>query len=55
MRCADAPLAAGGAPHPVLVFAPGLGLAASDYTTIAEDLASHGYIVVGFDDPLRGE
>jgi predicted dienelactone hydrolase len=32
---------------PVLVFAPGLGLAAYDYTTLAEDLASHGYVVAG--------
>ncbi len=32
---------------PVLVFDPGLGLAAYDYTTIAEDLASHGYVVAG--------
>jgi predicted dienelactone hydrolase len=23
----------------------------TDYTTLAEDLASHGYIVVGFDAP----
>ena len=33
--------------YPVLVFAPGQGLAAADYTTIAEDLASNGYVVVG--------
>lgn len=32
---------------PLLVFEPGLGLAAYDYTTIAEDLASHGYVVAG--------
>jgi pimeloyl-ACP methyl ester carboxylesterase len=25
----------------------------TDYTTLAEDLASHGYIVVGFDAPYR--
>ena len=43
---ADSPVA-GGATHPVLVFAPGLGLQAADYTTLAEDLASHGYVVAG--------
>jgi predicted dienelactone hydrolase len=24
-----------------------------DFTTLAEDLASHGYVVVGFDAPYR--
>jgi predicted dienelactone hydrolase len=32
----------------VLIMGPGLGAAASDYTVLAEDLASHGYIVVGY-------
>ncbi len=31
--------------YPVIIMQPGLGPLASDYTTIAEDLASHGYIV----------
>jgi dienelactone hydrolase len=31
----------------VLVMEPGLGLAAVDYATVAEDLASHGYVVLG--------
>ena len=31
----------------MLVFTPGQGLAAADYTTIAEDLASNGYVVAG--------
>lgn len=44
---ADVPLSGIGQPFPVLIFAPGLGLAAYDYTTIAQDLASHGYVVVG--------
>jgi predicted dienelactone hydrolase len=35
----------------MLVFAPGLGLRATDYATIAEDLASHGYVVAGM-NPL---
>jgi predicted dienelactone hydrolase len=37
--------------YPVLVMEPGLGLILSDYTTFAEDLASHGYIVVGSTPP----
>jgi hypothetical protein len=43
----DAPVAGGTARLPVLVFEPGLGLQAADYTTLAEDLASHGYVVAG--------
>ena len=33
--------------YPLLVFAPGQGLSVADYTTIAEDLASNGYVVAG--------
>jgi predicted dienelactone hydrolase len=33
--------------YPVLVMQPGLGPLLSDYTALAEELASHGYIVVG--------
>jgi predicted dienelactone hydrolase len=33
--------------YPVLVFEPGLGPIASDYTWLAEELTSHGYVVVG--------
>jgi predicted dienelactone hydrolase len=40
----DAPVL-GGPPLPVLIFEPGLGLAAYNYTSIIEDLASHGYVV----------
>lgn len=32
---------------PVLIFAPGYGSIAPDYTALAEDLASRGYIVAG--------
>jgi dienelactone hydrolase len=32
---------------PVVVLEPGLGFAAPQYTTIAENLASHGYLVTG--------
>jgi dienelactone hydrolase len=41
---ADAPLANGG-PYPVIVLQPGLGPIAPYYTTLAEDLASRGYVV----------
>ncbi len=42
-----APLAIAPAPYPVLVLQPGLGPILPDYTTLAEDLASRGYVVVG--------
>ena len=41
---ADAPIASG--PFPVIIMQPGLGPIASDYTTLAEDMASRGYAVV---------
>lgn len=37
--------------YPVLVMQPGLGPLLSDYTALAEELASHGYIVVGSTPP----
>ncbi|MFB9237725.1 hypothetical protein ACFFWC_19555 [Plantactinospora siamensis] len=39
------PVAAGR--FPIAVLAPGLGFAAPQYTALAEDLASHGYLVAG--------
>src|SRR5262245_61015311 len=39
--------------YPVLVMRAGLAALTTDYTTLAEDLASHGYVVVGFDAPYR--
>lgn len=42
---ADAPFAAGR--FPMAVLEPGLGFAAPQYTAIAENLASHGYLVAG--------
>ncbi|WP_328617129.1 alpha/beta hydrolase [Amycolatopsis sp. NBC_00355] len=42
---ADVPVAAGR--FPVVVLEPGLGFAAPQYTAIAENLASHGYLVAG--------
>jgi predicted dienelactone hydrolase len=37
------------APYPVLVFSPGNGLNSVLYTALLEEIASHGYIVVGID------
>jgi len=39
--------------YPVVIMRAGGGALSTDYTTLAEDLASHGYIVVGFDAPYR--
>jgi len=39
--------------YPVVIMRPGGGALTTDFTTLAEDLASHGYIVVGFDAPYR--
>jgi predicted dienelactone hydrolase len=47
----DAPVAGDGRPFPVLLFGPGLGWLASDYSVLLEDLASHGYVVVGIASP----
>ena len=40
-----------GGPYPVVVLSPGNGGNAEFYASYAEDLASHGYIVVGLDHP----
>jgi predicted dienelactone hydrolase len=39
--------------YPVVVLRAGGGALSSDYTSIAEDLASHGYVVVSMDAPFR--
>ncbi len=39
--------------YPVALMRAGLAKLTTDYTTLAEDLASHGYVVVGFDAPYR--
>jgi dienelactone hydrolase len=39
--------------YPVVFIRAGLAALTTDYTTLAEDLASHGYMVVGFDAPYR--
>ncbi len=44
---ANAPLAGEQSAYPVLFMQPGMGPIPTDYTVLAENLASHGYIVVG--------
>jgi dienelactone hydrolase len=39
--------------YPVILMRAGLSGLVTGYTTLAEDLASHGYVVVGFDAPYR--
>ncbi len=39
--------------YPVVIMRAGGGAFTTDFTTLAEDLASHGYVVVGFDAPYR--
>lgn len=49
----DPPISPAQPSYPVVIFRAGLGALTTDYTTLIEDLASHGYIVVGFDAPYR--
>jgi len=49
----DAPIASQQRTYPVVFIRAGLAALTTDYTSLAEDLASHGYIVVGFDAPYR--
>ena len=39
--------------YPVLIMRSGGSAPVMNYSTLAEDLASHGYVVVGFDAPYR--
>jgi len=39
--------------YPVVLMRTGGAALTADYTSLAEDLASHGYVVVGFDAPYR--
>jgi dienelactone hydrolase len=50
---ADAPVSSRQPSYPVVVMRPGGGALTMDFTGLAEDLASHGYIVAGFDAPYR--
>src|SRR5437868_4938222 len=48
-----APLSPKQASYPVVLFRAGASAPVINYSTLAEDLASHGYVVVGFDAPYR--
>jgi pimeloyl-ACP methyl ester carboxylesterase len=39
--------------YPVVIFRAGASSGVLNYSTLVEDLASHGYVVVGFDAPYR--
>ncbi len=39
--------------YPVVIMRAGASSGVVNYSTLAEDLASHGYVVVGFDAPYR--
>jgi dienelactone hydrolase len=39
--------------YPVAIMRGGASAGVTNYSTLAEDLASHGYVVVGFDAPYR--
>jgi hypothetical protein len=39
--------------YPVVIMRAGASSGVWNYSTLAEDLASHGYVVVGFDAPYR--
>ncbi|MFF1343466.1 hypothetical protein ACFVYT_37485 [Streptomyces sp. NPDC058290] len=47
----DVPVADGGERFPVVLFSPGLGGVRTQNTAWAEELAAHGYVVVGIDHP----
>jgi pimeloyl-ACP methyl ester carboxylesterase len=49
----DAGVSAQQPSYPVLIMRAGASAAVVNYSTLAEDLASHGYVVVGFDAPYR--
>jgi platelet-activating factor acetylhydrolase isoform II len=49
----DAEVSSEQAMYPVIILRAGGGALSSDYTTLTEDLASHGYIVVSLDAPYR--
>jgi dienelactone hydrolase len=49
----DADLSSEHRSYPVILMRAGLAALTTDYTSLAEDLASHGYVVAGFDAPYR--
>ena len=50
----DAPTVTKPRQLPVLIFSHGAGMSRSSYTSIIEDLASHGYIIAAIDHPYLG-
>lgn len=48
----SAPLLAIGRPFPVLIFSPGFDESVLTYSAQVEDLASHGYVVLGLEHPF---
>jgi dienelactone hydrolase len=49
----DAELSPQNRSYPLVLMRAGLAALTTDYTTLVENLASHGYVVVGFDAPYR--
>ena len=49
----EAPLAASDSPFPVLVFSHGTATLLGTYSALLEELASHGYVVVGITHPYN--
>ena len=52
---ADAPIAAGTSRYPIVLFTPGHGMNACQYTALIEELVSHGYVVAGVDHPSQSK
>lgn len=50
--CQDADLPPGLSRYPVVILRAGGGAPVAGYTALAEDIASHGYVVVGADAPF---
>lgn len=50
----DPPVEKSAPPFPVLLFSPGAGTPPTTYACIAEDLASHGFVVAGLDHLYEG-
>jgi predicted dienelactone hydrolase len=49
----DAPMSSAKRAYPIAVMRTGSSALTLQYTILAEDLASHGFVVVGFDAPYR--
>jgi dienelactone hydrolase len=52
-RIRDTELSPQNRSYPLVLMRAGLAALTTDYTTLVEDLASHGYVVVGLDAPYR--